>query len=126
VFALAGILVYIALRFRLSFAVGAVVATIHDLLITLAVLAIFKLRADAQRHRGAADAHRLLDERHHRHLRPHPREHALDAPRQHRHDRQRRGQPDAGPDDDHGRLTMLSVIALYFFGGEVLRVSLSR
>jgi preprotein translocase subunit SecF len=42
VFALSGILVYIALRFRLSFAVGAVVATIHDLLITLAFLAIFK------------------------------------------------------------------------------------
>ena len=42
VFALAGILVYIALRFRLSFAVGAVVATLHDLLITLAVLALFR------------------------------------------------------------------------------------
>jgi preprotein translocase subunit SecF len=42
VFALAGILVYIAFRFRFSFAVGAVVATIHDLLITLAFLAIFK------------------------------------------------------------------------------------
>ena len=41
VFALAGILVYIAFRFRFSFAVGAVVATIHDLLITLAFLAIF-------------------------------------------------------------------------------------
>jgi preprotein translocase subunit SecF len=41
-FALAGILVYIALRFRLSFAVGAVVATLHDLFITLAVLAIFR------------------------------------------------------------------------------------
>jgi preprotein translocase subunit SecF len=42
VFALTGILVYIAFRFRFSFAVGAVVATIHDLLITLAFLAIFK------------------------------------------------------------------------------------
>jgi preprotein translocase subunit SecF len=42
VFALGGILVYIALRFRLSFAVGAVVATIHDLLITMAFLALFK------------------------------------------------------------------------------------
>jgi preprotein translocase subunit SecF len=41
VFALGGILVYIALRFRFSFAVGAVVATIHDLLITLAFLAFF-------------------------------------------------------------------------------------
>src|SRR3954471_4534211 len=42
IFALAGILVYIAFRFQFSFAVGAVVATIHDLLITLAVLAFFR------------------------------------------------------------------------------------
>jgi preprotein translocase subunit SecF len=42
VFALAGILVYIALRFRFSFAVGAVIATVHDLLITLVFLAVFK------------------------------------------------------------------------------------
>ena len=42
VFALGGILVYIALRFRFSFAVGAVIATIHDLLITLVFLAVFK------------------------------------------------------------------------------------
>ena len=42
VFALAGILVYIALRFRFSFAVGAVIATVHDLLITLVLLAVFK------------------------------------------------------------------------------------
>jgi preprotein translocase subunit SecF len=41
VFALAGILVYVAFRFQLSFAVGAVVATLHDLLITLTVLAFF-------------------------------------------------------------------------------------
>ncbi len=41
-FALGGILVYIAFRFRFSFAVGAVVATIHDLLITLAFLAFFR------------------------------------------------------------------------------------
>jgi len=42
VFALGGILVYIALRFRFSFAVGAVIATVHDLLITLVLLAVFK------------------------------------------------------------------------------------
>jgi preprotein translocase subunit SecF len=42
VLALAGILVYIALRFQLSFAVGAVVATIHDLLVTLAFLTFFE------------------------------------------------------------------------------------
>jgi preprotein translocase subunit SecF len=38
---LGGLLVYIAFRFRFSFAVGAVVATIHDLLVTLAFLAFF-------------------------------------------------------------------------------------
>jgi preprotein translocase subunit SecF len=42
VLALGGILVYIALRFQLSFAVGAVAATIHDLLVTLAFLTFFK------------------------------------------------------------------------------------
>jgi preprotein translocase subunit SecF len=42
VFALGGILVYIAMRFSLAFALGAVVATIHDLLITLVLLAVFR------------------------------------------------------------------------------------
>ncbi len=41
VLALTGILLYLALRFQLSFAVGAVVATIHDLLVTLAFLQFF-------------------------------------------------------------------------------------
>src|SRR4029078_8607289 len=41
-FSLAGLLVYIAFRFQFSFAVGAVVATIHDLLITLALLVMFR------------------------------------------------------------------------------------
>ena len=39
---LVGILLYLAFRFQFSFGVGAVVATIHDLLITLAFLAFFK------------------------------------------------------------------------------------
>jgi preprotein translocase subunit SecF len=41
VLALGGILVYIAIRFQFSFAVGAVVATIHDLLVTVAFLQFF-------------------------------------------------------------------------------------
>jgi preprotein translocase subunit SecF len=36
-----GILLYIAFRFQLSFAVGAIAATVHDLLVTLAFLAFF-------------------------------------------------------------------------------------
>jgi preprotein translocase subunit SecF len=39
---LVGILLYLAFRFQFSFGVGAVVATIHDLLITLAFLEFFR------------------------------------------------------------------------------------
>jgi preprotein translocase subunit SecF len=39
---LVGLLIYLGARFQLSFGVGAVVATIHDLLITLAFLAFFR------------------------------------------------------------------------------------
>jgi preprotein translocase subunit SecF len=42
VLSLLGILGYIAFRYQLSFAVGAVVATVHDLLVTLAFLAFFQ------------------------------------------------------------------------------------
>ena len=39
---LLGILLYITFRYQFSFAIGAVVATIHDLLVTLAFLAFFQ------------------------------------------------------------------------------------
>jgi preprotein translocase subunit SecF len=42
VLSLIGILGYLAFRFQFSFGVGAVVATVHDLLITLAFLAFFR------------------------------------------------------------------------------------
>jgi preprotein translocase subunit SecF len=42
VFSLLGLLAYIAFRFQFSFGLGAVVATVHDLLITLAFLAFFR------------------------------------------------------------------------------------
>ncbi len=42
VLSLAGILAYIAFRYQFSFAVGAVIASVHDLLITVAFLAFFQ------------------------------------------------------------------------------------
>jgi preprotein translocase subunit SecF len=42
VLALGGILAYIALRFQFSFAIGAIAATLHDLLVCLAFLSFFK------------------------------------------------------------------------------------
>ena len=41
VFAMVGILVYIGVRFRFSFAVGAIIAVVHDILVTLALLTFF-------------------------------------------------------------------------------------
>jgi preprotein translocase subunit SecF len=41
VFAMAGILVYVGLRFRFSFGVGAIVAVAHDILITVSLLMFF-------------------------------------------------------------------------------------
>jgi preprotein translocase subunit SecF len=40
--ALAGILIYVAFRFRFTFAVGAIIATFHDILITLVFLSWFR------------------------------------------------------------------------------------
>ena len=42
VLALTGILLYITFRYQFSFAIGAIIATIHDLLVTLAFLAFFQ------------------------------------------------------------------------------------
>jgi preprotein translocase subunit SecF len=42
VLSMVAILLYIGVRFQLSFGVGAIVATIHDLLVTLAFLAFFQ------------------------------------------------------------------------------------
>jgi preprotein translocase subunit SecF len=42
VLSLVGILLYIAFRFQFSFAFGTVIATVHDLLVTLAFLAFFR------------------------------------------------------------------------------------
>lgn len=45
-YALMGILVYVALRFEYRFALGSVVALIHDVLITLGVFSIFQIEFD--------------------------------------------------------------------------------
>ena len=41
IFSILGIAAYIALRFRPAFAIGAIAATLHDVLVTLAFLAVF-------------------------------------------------------------------------------------
>ena len=121
VFALAGIMVYIAFRFRLSFAVGAVVATIHDLLITLAVLALFKYEMSLNVIAAlltltgySMNDTIVIFDRIRENMRSMRRDNIttiVNAAVNQMLDRTL----------ITGGLTMLSVIALYFFGGEVLK-----
>ena len=121
VFALAGILAYIAFRFRFSFAVGAVVATVHDLLITLAVLAIFKyeLSLNVIAALLTLTGYSMNDtivifDRIRENMRSMRRDNiatVVNAAVNQMLDRT----------VITGGLTMLSVIALFFFGGEVLK-----
>ena len=41
-----GILIYVALRFEYRYAVGAVIATIHDVIVTVAVFSLFQIEFD--------------------------------------------------------------------------------
>ena len=80
---------------------GSIVATFHDVLVTLAFLAFFRYEMIAERHRGDADDGRLFDERHDRHLRPRAREHPVAAARPARIGHQHEPEPDADADDHH-------------------------
>jgi preprotein translocase SecF subunit len=46
IYALLGILIYIALRFDFTFAPGAIVALIHDVVITMGIFSLFELKFD--------------------------------------------------------------------------------
>jgi preprotein translocase subunit SecF len=45
-YALIGILIYVAMRFELRFAVGAIIATIHDVLVTVGFFSLFHIEFD--------------------------------------------------------------------------------
>ena len=64
---------------------------------------LLRLRPVAERRRRHPDDHRLLGQRHDRHLRPRAREPPQHAPRLARARREHQRQPDAEPDHHHGR-----------------------
>ena len=45
-YSLIGILIYVALRFEYRYAVGAVIATIHDVIVTVAIFSLFQIEFD--------------------------------------------------------------------------------
>ena len=46
IYALIGILIYVALRFEYRYAIGAVIATVHDVVVVLAVFTLFQIEFD--------------------------------------------------------------------------------
>ena len=121
VLSLVGILLYIAFRFQFSFAVGAVVATIHDLLITLAFLAIFRyeLSLNVIAALLTLTGYSMNDtivifDRIRENMRSMRRDNLASIVNAAVNQMLDRTMITAG-------LTLLSVIALFFFGGEVLK-----
>ena len=121
VLSLVGILAYISFRYQLSFAVGAVVATIHDLLVTMAFLAFFQydlslnVIAAILTVAGYSTNDTIV---------------IFDRVRENLRGMRRDSLPtviNASLNQTLGRTiitagtTLLSAIALFFFGGEVLR-----
>jgi preprotein translocase subunit SecF len=121
VLSLVGLLLYIAFRYQLSFAVGAVVATIHDLLVVLAFLAFFRydltlnvIAAILTVTGYSTNDTIVIFDRVRENLRSMRRDSLSDVLNTAINQTLGRTVLTAG-------LTLLSVIALFFFGGEVLR-----
>ena len=121
ILSLIGILAYIAFRFQLSFAVGAVVATLHDILVTLAFLAFFQydmtlnvIAAILTVTGYSTNDTIVIFDRVRENLRSHRRESLSEVINMAINQTLGRTVLTAG-------LTLLSAIALYLFGGEVLR-----
>ncbi|MCK7483083.1 MAG: hypothetical protein M0C28_42770 [Candidatus Moduliflexus flocculans] len=95
-------LVYIALRFKLEYGVAAIFTLAQDVLITMTLLFVHQPRDQPAHHRRHPDHRRLLDQRHHRHLRPRPGEpeaHARQEPLEEVMNVSLNQMP--GPDDHH-------------------------
>ena len=121
VLSLVGLLAYIAFRYQFSFAVGAVVATIHDLLVVVAFLAFFRydltlnvIAAILTVTGYSTNDTIVIFDRVRENLRSMRRDSLNDVINTAINQTLGRTVLTAG-------LTLLSVVALYFFGGEVLR-----
>jgi preprotein translocase subunit SecF len=121
VLSLLGLLAYIAFRYQFSFAVGAVVATIHDLLVVIAFLAFFRydltlnvIAAILTVTGYSTNDTIVIFDRVRENLRGMRRDSLMEVINTSINQT-------LGRTVLTGGLTLLSVISLYFFGGEVLR-----
>jgi preprotein translocase subunit SecF len=120
VLALTGILLYITFRFQLSFAVGAIAATLHDLVVCLAFLAFFRYDLTLNVIAGlltitgySVNDTIVIFDRVRENIRSHRRDSLSTIVNTAVNQTLNRTIITAGT-------TLLSVVALYLFGGEVL------
>ena len=116
------IMVYVWFRFEWQFAVGAIVALTHDVLVTVGMFSLLQMRVRSVDRRGAADHSRLFGERHAWWC---PTASARTCASYKRMDLERAAQPvdqrDAVAHDPDRSSRRIAVLALYIFGGEVIR-----
>ena len=68
------ILVYLWFRFEWQFALGAMIANVHDLVLTIGFMSLTQIDFDLTSIAALADHSRIFAQRHRRDLRPHPRD----------------------------------------------------
>ena len=115
------IVAYVWFRFEWQFAVGAVVALTHDVLVTAGIFSLFQFEFDLLDRRRASDHSRLFGERHGRRVRPHSRKFAQVQENGAERASQSVDQRDAIAYDPDGHDGDRSALSLYIFGGEVIR-----
>jgi preprotein translocase subunit SecF len=115
-----GIVGYLALRFEWRFAVAAIIANLHDVIIILGFFALFQWEFSLPVLAAVLAVLGLLGERVGRHRRPDPRELPQDAQGHgHARDRRRITKTISRTIITHG-LTLMMVLSILFFGGETL------
>ncbi len=97
-YALGGMLVYIAFRFEWIYGVAAVIAVFHDTIITIGLFSLFNYQISLTVVAALLDAGWLFDERHHCGVRPHPRKPEAGAARVAHQYHQSERESDAEPD----------------------------
>ena len=73
IYALIGIFLYVMFRFQWRFSVGAVVAVVHDIMVTMGFLSLAQVEFDLTVVAALLAVVGYSFERHHRSIRPYPR-----------------------------------------------------
>ena len=113
------ILVYLWFRFEWQFALGAMIANVHDIVLTIGFMSVTQIDSTSPASRRCSPSG-LFAQRHGRDLRPYSRDAAALQEDADAGPAQRLGQPDAVALGDHARHRRLALLALLLFGGQAI------